>query len=79
MKQVHTLVIEFDEGKAPTYAAGDQIHGGLLVAVDFSGDRLAVAAKLQEALEHALLWYGDEEPAPSWVFEAQAALAKANG
>ena len=78
MKQVHTLVVEFDESKAPAYAAGDQVHGGRLVAVDFSGDRLAVAAKLQEALEHAVLWYGDDEPAPAWIFEASEALALAN-
>lgn len=74
----HTLVIEFDDDKAPTYAAGDEVHGGRLVAVDFGGDRLAVAAKLQEVLEHAVFWYGDEEPAPSWFYEAQEALAKAN-
>lgn len=78
MKQVHTLVVEFDDGKAPTYAAGDEVHGGRLVAVDFGGDRLAVAAKLQEALEHAVLWYGDDEPAPTWIFEASEALALAN-
>lgn len=76
--QQHTLVIEFEDGKAPTYGAGDLIHGGRLIAVDFGGNRLEVAAKLQEALEHALAWNDDALPTPAWVFEAMNALDKAS-
>lgn len=47
---IHTLVVEFD-GPTPTYAAGDRVLGGRLVAVDFDGDRLAVAEELLEALQ----------------------------
>ena len=49
----HTLVVEFD-GDGPTYAASDTILGGRLVAVDFSGDRLAVADELLDALQAVL-------------------------
>lgn len=48
----HTLVVEFD-GDGPAYAASDTILGGRLVAVDFSGDRLAVAEELLDALRSA--------------------------
>lgn len=48
----HTLVVEFD-GYGPTYAAGDTVLGGRLVAVDFGGDRLAVADDLLAALDMA--------------------------
>lgn len=51
MAEQHTLVIEFEDGKAPRYAAGDVIHGGRLVAVDFGGNRLEVAELLLDALQ----------------------------
>lgn len=49
----HTLVVEFD-GDGPAYAAGNTILGGRLVAVDFSGDRLAVAEELLGTLQAVL-------------------------
>ena len=49
----HTLVVEFD-GDGPAYAAGNTILGGRLVAVDFSGDRLAVAEEMLGTLQAVL-------------------------
>lgn len=49
----HTLVVEFDGG-GPAYAAGDTVLGGRLVAVDFGGDRLAVADELLGTLQAVL-------------------------
>lgn len=49
----HTLVVEFD-GDGPAYAAGDTILGGRLVAVDFGGNRLAVAEQLLGTLQAVL-------------------------
>lgn len=49
----HTLVVEFD-GDGPAYAAGNTILGGRLVAVDFGGDRLAVADELLGTLQAVL-------------------------
>lgn len=48
----HTLVVEFD-GDGQAYAAGETVLGGRLVAVDFGGDRLAVAEELLAALDMA--------------------------
>ncbi|ADU99410.1 hypothetical protein [Alicycliphilus denitrificans] len=49
----HTLVVEFD-GDGPAYAAGDTVLGGRLVAVDFGGNRLAVADELLGTLQAVL-------------------------
>ena len=49
----HTLVVDFD-GDGPTYAVGDTVLGGRLVAVDFGGDRLAVVDELLAALQAVL-------------------------
>jgi len=56
----HTLVVEFD-GDGPTYAAGDTVLGGRLVAVDFGGDRLAVADDLLEACQTFAEWLRRED------------------
>ena len=78
----HTLVVEFD-GDGPAYAAGDTVLGGRLVAVDFGGDRLAVAEELREALEEMFEFF---QPG-AWASEgdridaldkARAAIAKAS-
>ena len=45
--------MEFD-GDGPAYAAGDTILGGRLVAVDFGGNRLAVAEQLLGTLQAVL-------------------------
>lgn len=75
----HTLVVEFD-GDGPAYAAGDTVLGGRLVAVDFSGDRLAVAEELLAALDmaRALLVDIEEYSVDGASIRAiDAALAKA--
>ncbi|WP_313314612.1 hypothetical protein [Stutzerimonas nitrititolerans] len=47
----HTLVVRYAAGEEPSYSAATEILGGRLVAVDFDGNRLAVADRLLEALE----------------------------
>lgn len=78
--EAHTLVVEFD-GPAPTYAAGDTVMGGRLVAVDFDGNRLAVAEQMLEALQAVLADVQDIEN-DSYLSlgvgrKVQAAIAKA--
>ena len=38
---------------------------------------IAAAPELLMALEHALAWHDEGAPIPTWVYEAQAAIAKA--
>ncbi len=52
--EIHTLVVEFD-GPAPTYGSRDIVLGGRLVAVDFDGNRLAMADEMLAALRRAAL------------------------
>ena len=75
----HTLVVEFD-GDGPTYAAEDPVLGGRLVAVDFGGDRLAVADDLLKALkavEATEMFLPDHPQRQAAYKTARAAIAKA--
>mgnify|MGYP001225580036 FL=1 len=77
----HTLVVEFD-GDGPTYAAGDTVLGGRLVAVNFAGDRLDVEEELLEALTDVTsteMFLPDHPQRQAAYKAARAAIAKATG
>lgn len=50
----HTIVVRFPKGVQPSYSVATEFQGGAVVAVDFDGNRLEVAQKLEEALEELL-------------------------
>lgn len=56
----------------------EQIEGSAKVT-ELCKKLLAQRDELLQVLEHALAWNDDAEPTPSWVFEARAAIAKAEG
>lgn len=84
MEAQHTLVVAFESGKEPTYGAGDMVLGGRLMAVDFSGDRLAVIddlleiARRTEAMLTRHCWQDDtDDPESQLLRDCRAAIAKA--
>jgi len=54
MSQTHTIVVRYPEGARPEYCAQCQFQGGRVVAVDFDGNRLAIAQELEEVLDKLL-------------------------
>jgi len=54
MSQTHTIVVRFPEGIVPRYSAATEFQGGQVVAVDFDGNRLAIAQELEEVLDKLL-------------------------
>lgn len=80
MSEQHTIVVEFADGHTPTYSAKTEVLGGRVVAVDFDGNRLAVAEELLQALQDLLFRYefdGVPNDSVQFVQRARAAIAKA--
>lgn len=74
----HTIVVRFPEGVTPAYSAATEFQGGQVVAVDFSGNRLAVEQELEEVIEELLEAVGELSPeAEQIVANARAALDRA--
>lgn len=79
MAEMHTLVIEYEDGKAPTYGAGDLVHGGRLVAVDFDGNRLEVAETMFKALQATIDFIEGKEDAIEPFGLVRSAISKFTG
>jgi hypothetical protein len=69
-----------EDGNTWAYVRGEIGNWDATPETNLANARLIAAAPdLLMALEHALAWNDDAEPTPSWVFEARAAIQKAEG